>query len=293
MELRHLIYFEAVARHQHVTRAAEELMIAQPALSKQIRDLERDLGGVLLFDRSGRSVKLTEAGKAFLEHTRTILHQVEAARAELRDRAGVRRGRVAVGVPPTVGVWLLPGALAEFHTKYPLIDLRVREGGTQMLLGLLKSGDLDMAVVTLPVPHEEVRVTPLFDEELVIATARDHPLAARGEVAFTELLWERFLLYPEGYEMREVTLAACKRAGFLPRVVLDGGEMDMLLRLAEVGLGIALMPPLAMQSERLAAVRISDQELRRTMALVIHHERGLIPAALTLHGFLAEYLAQP
>ena len=294
MELRHLVYFEAVARHQHVSRAAAELAVAQPAVSKQIHDLERELGGVALFERVGRNVRLTEAGQALLEHVRVILAQVEAARAEIRERVGLRSGRASIGAPPTVGMRLLPGALALFNQRYPALELVLREGGTQTMLGLLETGEVDLAVVTLPIAesrHREGRrslhVTTLFTEELVVVVPPAHRLAGRVSVAFTELADESFLLYPRGYGMRDNTLAACQHAGFTPRIVLDGGEMDMVLRLAEAGLGIALMPRLALDdSRRLIALPVNDQQLQRTMALVSREDRALAPAARALREFL-------
>jgi DNA-binding transcriptional LysR family regulator len=293
MELRHLIYFEAVARHQHVSRAAAELAVAQPAVSKQIHDLERELGGVALFERVGRNVRLTDAGVALLEHVRIILAQVEAARAEIRERVGLERGRVAIGAPPTVGIQMLPEALAEFNRRYPRLELVMREGGTQTMLGLLETGDVDLAVVTLPVARRGLRVATLFSEELVVVVPPAHPLAGRGAVAFAELAEEPFLLYPRGYGMRDKTLEACQQAGFTPRIVLDGGEMDMVLRLAETGLGIALMPRLALDGSRqLVALRVSDQQLQRTMALVSREDRALAPAARALRDFLERDLVR-
>ena len=171
MELRHLIYFEAVARHQHVSHAAAELAVAQPAVSKQIHDLERELGGVALFDRVGRNVRLTEAGQALLEHVRIILAQVEAARAEMRERIELQSGRASIGAPPSVGVQLLPRVLAAFNQRYPNLELVLREGGTQTMLGLLEIGEVDLAVVTLPVARHALRVTPMFTEELVIVVS--------------------------------------------------------------------------------------------------------------------------
>jgi DNA-binding transcriptional LysR family regulator len=293
MELRHLIYFEAVARHQHVSRAAAELSVAQPAVSKQLHDLERELGGVALFERVGRNVRLTEAGQALLEHVRVILAQVEAARAEIRERVGLRRGRASIGAPPTVGMQLLPSALALFNQRYPTLELVLREGGTQTMLGLLETGDVDLAVVTLPVARRGLHVSTLFSEELVVVVPTSHQLAGRDIIQFAELADEPFLLYPRGYGMRDTTLAACQYAGFTPRVVLDGGEMDMVLRLAEAGLGIALMPRLALDgSRRLVALRVSDQQLQRTMALVSREDRALAPAARALREFLEQQLVR-
>ncbi len=290
MELRHLRYFEAVARHSHVTRAAAELHIAQPALSKQISQLEQELG-VALFDRIGRNVRLTEAGEALLPHVHAILTQVEAARAEMAERVGLRRGRASVGTPPTVGTQLLPRALADFNRGYPGIELRLHEAGIQTLLGLLETGMVDVAVVTLPVNDSSLTIVPLFSEDLMIAVGREHRLAHHTNVTMTELQNESWLLSPENYELRDATLSACRRAGFTPRIVLDGGEMDTLLRLVAAGMGIALIPRLALQNNfDLVSLRLTDQAPQRSLGLVWRGDRTASPAARALREFLVEHL---
>ncbi|NTW98088.1 MAG: LysR family transcriptional regulator [Oscillochloris sp.] len=290
MELRHLRYFEAVARHSHVTRAAAELHIAQPALSKQISQLEHELG-VALFDRVGRNVRLTEAGEALLPHARAVMAQVEAARAEMAERIGLRKGRATVGAPPTVGNQLLPQVLAAFNKRYAGIELRLHEAGVQTLLDLLETGLTDVAVVTLPVDDENLTVLPLFSEEMVIAVWRGHRLADRGEVTINELADEPWVLSPENYELREAALSVCERAGFTPRVVLDGGETDTLLRFVAAGLGIALVPRLAVQgASDLVSLQVTDQKLERSLGVVWRGDRVASPAARALREFLVEQL---
>lgn len=290
MELRHLRYFEAVARHSHVTRAAAELHIAQPALSKQISQLEQELG-VALFDRIGRNVRLTEAGEALLPHVHAILTQVEAARSEMAERVGLRRGRASVGTPPTVGTQLLPQALAAFNKQYSGIELRLHEAGIQTLLELLETGLADVAVITLPVNDPDLTVVPLFSEDLVIAVGRDHRLADQGHIAMSELQDEAWILSPENYELRDATVHACRRAGFTPRVVLDGGEMDTLLRLVAAGMGVTLVPRLAMQGiADVAVLRVTDQNLQRSLGIVWRGDRTASPAARALREFLVDQL---
>lgn len=290
MELRHLRYFEAVARHSHVTRAAAELHIAQPALSKQISQLEQELG-VALFDRVGRNVRLTEAGEALLPHARAVMAQVEAARAEMAERIGLRRGRATVGTPPTVGTQLLPAVLAAFNRRYPGIELRLHEAGVQTLLDLLETGLTDVAVVTLPVEDEHLTVVPLFTEEMVVAVWRAHPLAGREAVQIGEFEDAPWVLSPENYELREATMRACQAAGFTPRVVLDGGETDTLLRFVGAGIGVALVPRLAVQDVHdVVPLRVSDQTLQRTLGLVWRGDRVASPAARALREFLVEEL---
>lgn len=292
MELRHLRYFEAVARHSHVTRAAAELHIAQPALSKQISQLEQELG-VALFDRVGRNVRLTEAGEALLPHARAVMAQVEAARAEMAERIGLSRGRATVGTPPTVGTQLLPPVLAAFNRRYPGIELRLHEAGVQTLLDLLETGLTDVAVVTLPVDDEHLTVVPLFTEEMVVAVWKEHPLADREAVSIDEFADAPWVLSPENYELREATLKACQGGGFTPRVVLDGGETDTLLRFVAAGIGVALVPRLAiLDSDDLVPLQVSDQVLKRTLGLVWRGDRVASPAARALREFLVEALRQ-
>jgi LysR family transcriptional activator of glutamate synthase operon len=291
MELRHLIYFEAVARHEHVSKAAVELMVSQPAITVQLKDLEQELRGGPLFERVGRRLRLTETGRAFLVHVRGILAQVEAARTDMRERGDLHGGRVGVGAPPTVGERVLPEVLRAFHRSYPDLELRVHEGSSSALMGLLDAGEIEMAVVTLPITQRGLAVTPLFSEDLVVVVERGHPLAERGAVTIADLSSERFLLYSPGGFVRDATLRACRDAGFLPKVALDSGSMQLLLSLAEAGLGIAIIPPLALKGdEQLAVLKLSDPPLRREMALVSRDGRALSPAAQRLRAFLEERL---
>lgn len=293
MELRHLRYFEAVARHSHVTRASAELHIAQPALSKQISQLEQELG-VALFDRVGRNVRLTEAGEALLPHARAALAQIEAARAEMAERVGLRRGRARIGTPPSVGTQLLPRALTAFNQRYSGIELRLFEAGIQTLLDLLESGMADMAISSLPVDDPAITVVPLFSEDLVVVVGQQHRLADRSSVSISELSEEPWVLSPDNYELREATLMACQRAGFSPHVVLDGGEMDTLLRLVVAGIGIALVPSLAVHNNccGMSILSVSDQKIQRSLGLVWRSDRVASPAARALREFLMEHLVK-
>ncbi|WP_322511894.1 LysR substrate-binding domain-containing protein, partial [Chloroflexus sp.] len=249
--------------------------------------------GITLFDRIGRSLRLTEAGEALLPYARAILAQVEEARAAMAERVGLKAGRVAIGAPPTVGAHLLPPLLAAFHQRYPGITLRLHEAGIQSLLDLLEAGLTDLAVVALPVSDELLTVTPLLNEPLVLIVSPSHPLAGRSDVAMTELRNERWILSPASYELREATLKACREAGFTPKTVMEGGETETLVRFVAAGLGIALVPALAVASfHGVASLTIRDQCLTRSLGLVWRSDRTASPAARALRDFLVSELQQ-
>src|SRR5258708_76528 len=171
-----LAYFEAVSRHLHFPRAAEELHVAQPSVSQQIRKLETELGAPL-FHRMKRHVALTEAGLTFLPHARAVLQRLAEARLEGQELSGVRKGTLAGGAPPSVGTHLLPRALAAFLRRHRGISLPSREAGSRTPQNPLEEGELDFAVVIQPIRHPALETLPLLEEELPLAVPRRHSLA--------------------------------------------------------------------------------------------------------------------
>jgi DNA-binding transcriptional LysR family regulator len=286
MELRHLTYFVAVAERLNFSRAAEELHVAQPAISQQIRALEQELG-IQLFNRVGKRVSLTEAGQALLPHARQILAAVEVAQDEVRERGDLLRGTASLGAPPTVSTRLLPDVLTRFKRQYPGLEVTLREAGTESLLQLVEAGKLDLAIVADDVLPPVVEGQPFLEESYVLAVSAQHPLGRRRTVSMAELSSEAFILFPEGYRLREVTLTACRQAGFEPKVALDGGGIQSALEVVAAGLGVALMPQLALgRSKTIRGLRIVDQELRRSLGLVWRKGHYLSPAARALREFL-------
>ena len=288
MEIRHLTYFVAVAERLNFSRAAEDLHVAQPAISQQIHALETELG-VPLFERLGKRVALTEAGKALLPHARQILAAVEAARNEIREWGALARGTVSLGSPPTVSTHLLPAKLTAFEHKYPGLDVTLREAGTETLVKLVEGGELDLAIVSTDFLPASVEAVPFWEEAYVLAVGSKHPLSGRAAASMVELADEPFILFPEGYRLREVTLAACRHAGFDPRVALDGGAMQSALQFVAAGLGVALVPEMALtDTTNIHALQIADQTLRRSLGLVWRKGHYLSPAARALREFLRE-----
>jgi len=291
MQLQQLRYVDAVRAERSFTRAAARLHVAQPSVSAAVRALERELGAPL-FHRDSGAVTPTAAGDVFLPWARQVLADVERGRVEVRELLGLRRGRLALGATPSLTTALLPPVLAAFHARWPDIALTLREAGSRDLAAALAAGGLDLALVILPVPQEGLATTPLAVEELVLAVAADHPLATRDAVEVADLRGLDLVVPREGYDLREATLGACRRAGFEPRLAVEGGEMDGVLALAAAGLGAAVVPSTVGDTRPgLRALRFAPAALTRTVGLAERADRPRSRAADAFSRGLREQLA--
>jgi DNA-binding transcriptional LysR family regulator len=289
MQVQQLAYFAAVARTRHFTRAAELVGVSQPTLSKQIRVLENSLGSPL-FVRNRGQIELTSAGEALLPHAQRILIDVESAQRSVDEVAGLRRGRVRLGATPSVCDGLLPDLLTGFHERHPDIDLEVQEAGSRVLTRELGQGRLDLALLIVPLRPDSsietgsIETTSLLTERLVLASPADADLPQRISVSGLREL--PLVMFREGYDLREVTLGACRAAGFEPRLAVEGGEMSAVLRFVEAGLGHAVVPEMVMRNRpKLRATRLEKPALRREIA-VAHRSDALQLAALAFRDEL-------
>ena len=207
MEFHQLRYVCAVAETGSFSRAAERCQIAQPSLSQQVLKLEEDLGAKL-FDRLGRSVRLTEAGRAFLPHARSILSQMESARSSVADTCADVRGSVAVGAIPTIGPYLMPRYTTAFARKYPEAKLRIVEDTTPVLVEGLLALSIDVAILALPLRHKDLELFPLRTEPLFAVLPRDHPRAGSESLALRDLRGESFVMLRDGHCFRDLSIAA-------------------------------------------------------------------------------------
>ncbi|MGB6133315.1 MAG: LysR substrate-binding domain-containing protein [Acidobacteriaceae bacterium] len=266
MELHQLRYMCAIVETGSFSRAAEHCHVAQPSLSQQISKLEDELG-TRLFDRLGRSVRLTDAGRAFLPHARTALHQTELARSEVDGRRQDARGTVAVGVIPTIAPYYLPRRIAAFARRFPEATLRIVEETTPVLVEDLRSVAIDVAILSLPLKHREFEMVPLMTERMYAALPPDHPRARARSIALRELREERFALLREGHCFRGIALAACQRARLDPRVAFESGQFSSLLGMVAAGVGVSLVPEMAIdRGAGCCYVPVSDPQAARTIA---------------------------
>jgi len=267
--LKQLRYFEALARHGHFGRAAEACAISQPALSMQIKEMEEVLGAPLL-ERGARQVRLTQFGEVAVERAREILRAAD----ELGDLARASRdrlvGRLRIGVIPTVAPYLLPRVVGNLTASYPELDIHVRETVTPKLIQELGDGQLDTAIVALPVSETSLDETPLFDERFVLVrSAREANAPLPNADSLREM---RLLLLEEGHCFRDQALSFCNLPSGPPREVLDASSLSTLVQMVSAGMGVTLIPEMAVPVEtRSASVSISrfeSPEPRRTVGMV-------------------------
>ncbi|UJP09329.1 LysR substrate-binding domain-containing protein [Microbacterium sp. KUDC0406] len=274
MRLEELRSFEAVARLGHFTRAADELFLTQPSLSRQIQALESDLG-TILFQRDRTGVAITTAGEALLPIARRMLADAEAARHEMDELAGLRRGRIRLGAPPTLCVSVVAEVVAVFRRAHPGIDLHITEAGSRALVDALSEGALDLALtITRPSVRDDpsVELVPLFTEELVVVSAADTALAppegVPSRLTITELARLPQVAFNRSYDLRVATDVAFEAAGLTPVIAVEGAEMDAVLRFVARGIGVAVVPATVLLGRpELRGSQLHDPSLTRTANL--------------------------
>lgn len=252
MELRQLECFVAVAEEGTFTAAAARLHVAQPGVSAQVRKLERELGEDL-FDRSGRTVRLTQVGTAALPHARSALEAVASTRLAADALIGLVRGHVAVGMLTACATNDVPEVLAAYHRDHPAVEIRLTEDRADRLVEALRDGRLDLALVALgPDLPDGIEIRVLADEPVVAAVAREDALASRSRVTLRDLVPRALISLPRGSGIRAVLDDACARAGVHPRIGLEASSPGVVADLAARGLGVAILP------ESVARARVRD-----------------------------------
>jgi DNA-binding transcriptional LysR family regulator len=284
MELHQLEYFVAVAEEASFTRAAERVHVAQPGVSAQVRRLESELGQRLL-DRSGRSVRLTEAGSAVLPFARAALDAVVNARLAVDELAGLVRGQVTVGMVSGCALPVLAELLASFHKQYPGVAISLTEDNSDRLVEMLKDGRLDLALIGSAGTEGSTGISTavLIDEELVAAVAPGHPLASKETVTVRSLRDVPLVCLPRGTGVRAALDAACAAAGFEPRIVFEASALPMVVTMAAQGLGLAVVPAsVANTANAPVMVPIKNPEVRSRLELAWPEAPSGNPAARVL-----------
>jgi DNA-binding transcriptional LysR family regulator len=293
MELHQLEYFVAVAEEASFTRAAERVHVAQPGVSAQVRRLESELGHQLL-DRSGRTVRLTDVGSAVLPFARAALDAVTNARLAVDELAGLIRGQVTVGMVSGCALPVLAELLAAFRGMYPGVTITLTEDTSDRLAQRLKEDRLDLALIgAVGEPDPDLGTAVIVDEELVVVVHPEHPLSGNA-VTVADLKSTPLVSLPRGTGVRAALDAACAEAGFSPTIVFEASALPMVVSLAAMGLGAAVVPASTAAMPREDPIRvlhITGPQLRSRLELAWNPAPPANPAARVLidhaRGFLA------
>lgn len=268
MELDQLRYFLQVAKRGNFTRAAEDLMISQPALSRSIQKLEEELGQPV-FERKTRSVSLTDAGTLVQARAQQVLSILEDTKSEIADDG--ESGRVRVGAIPTIAPYFLPEVLGRFSAAFPKASLIVQENTTDMLLKSCTQGEIDLAIVALPVPAKYLEVEKLFDEELLLVLPPDHPLADKSRIRLSDVEPFPFVLLEEAHCLSDNIVSFCRQRSFQPVVVERTTQLTMVQELVSLSHGVSMIPAMAQrrdQSDRRVYRSLSNPKPMRTIVVV-------------------------
>lgn len=269
MNLRDLQYLIAVADMRNFNRAAEKCHVSQPALSNQIRKLEETLG-ITLFERNNKRVMITESGELIVALARNILNDVDAMQEIARSAQDPLTGKFRLGAFPTLSPYLFPELVPKIMQDMPQLKLVLMEEKTHVLLERLKRGELDAALLALPVNDDQLEVKPLFEDEFLLAVAPQHPLAKWKTVKQEDLHHNKLLLLEEGHCLRDQALSICQLTGIEEEQDFRATSLETLRQMVKAGTGITLMPRIAIhpQENSIRYIPFTATAPRRTIALV-------------------------
>ncbi|MFC8670418.1 LysR family transcriptional regulator [Streptomyces sp. NPDC057199] len=289
MDLLQLRYFQAVARHEHMSRAAEELRVAQPSLSRTIARLEDELG-VPLFDRQGRRVQLNRFGTAFLRRVDRALGELDDARREVADLVGLEHGTVAIAAETLLS---LPDLLARFHVEHPGVAVRLYQSTAPRMAEHLARRQVDMCVTSQRIAGDRLQSVDVVREEVLLGVPPTHPLANERRVSIDALAGEPIITTRPGYWHRELTDRLFAAEGLTPIIVMEGDELSAVQPLISAGLGIGLIPAMSRAGTypTVALLSLTSPDSCRTLRLVWRKDAYLSAAARRFRDFVVQHSA--
>ena len=281
-------YFRTVARMEHMTKAAQELRIAQPALSKTISRLEEDIG-VPMFDRYGGRIRLNTFGKAFLDKVEKALALLEEGRKEVSELAGLDQGSIHLA---TSTLDRLSDALGEFLALHPEVNFRITQASMEEMTHLAEAGEVDMCFTALPIDRPDISMVSVLKEEVYLAVPQGHRLAGRKSIRLGELAEDPFIGYKEGFPYQRMNDLLFQEAGITPNFVCRVDEPAGIASLVRAGLGVALVGNCGGSNSLLNLLHIEFPVCQRNFQIAWHDKRYLSLAARKFREFLISYFAK-
>lgn len=293
MHLNQLWVFYQVAKYKSFSQAAEALFLSQPAVSSQVKLLEESYG-LKLFDRSGRTIELTNPGEVLLTYAEKIFSLAQEADSVIEEIQGLKAGGIRISASNTLGAYYLPDILDLFRKKHPRIEIRMNVGYTQTVVEEILAFRSDLGLIGREVVHPNIVVIPLWEEELVLIVPPDHPFAGREVIDRDELQGEAFIMSEQGSGVREITERLLAGAKVPPKVVMELGENEAIKRAVASGTGITLISTAAarreLQAGQIRAVRLAGERILRQFHIIHHRDKYL---SNLIQAFLEEALRYP
>jgi DNA-binding transcriptional LysR family regulator len=290
MNIEELRWFVAVAERGRITQTATDLHISQPALSRALARLQRELG-VGLFDRSGRTLRLNRYGERYLGHVRRALAELESGQRAIEEMGGGERGLVSLGFAPTLSTWLVPRLVSAFRMEHPGPRFHLHQDAVGPLVDSLRDGDVDLLITPRP-GDPALGWHALGRERLQLVVPPGHRLAARKRVRLSEAADERFVMLKHAFDLRDLVEALCREAGFEPESGFEAEDIASARALVAAGLGVAVVPPLHGAGAELARggahVELSDPNAVRSIGIVWDERRYRSPVTELFRAFVIE-----
>ncbi|MBU5266923.1 LysR family transcriptional regulator [Virgibacillus proomii] len=295
MEIRQIRYFMEVATREHVTEAANALHVAQSSVSRQIANLENELGADL-FIRESRRVKLTPVGKIFFKRMKQAMNVIDDATREVEEYLDPKKGTIRIAYPISLASHTIPTAIHAFRVYYPEVKFQLKQALYPDLIQGVIDGDFNLALLgPLPKADEKFRRKILFTENLVALLPLHHTLANKPSIGLRELKDDPFIMLPKGFILREIVEKACTSHGFTPKVGFEGDDTDALKGLVSAGLGVALMPEVTVIDNvprSTVNIPLSNNTITRTVGVITPTHRKLLPTEEIFHQFLLDFFSR-
>lgn len=268
-------YFVEIARQESFTNASKKLYICQSALSKAIKTFESELD-IILIDRTSKTFKLTPEGQLLYENGTIALKVINEQLTKLQDSISLEKGNIKVGVPPVISTIYFTSTIQEFRNMYKNINLSVIEAGANTVKDKVEKGEIDIGVVILPFSSQDFNITSVFMSDNVVVVHKNHPLASKKEVSFSEIKDEPLIILNETYMLHDRIKALCAKAGFEPNIICSSSQWDFIAEMVALNQGITILPrPILSKfhSKNIRLLTIKDPEFPWNIALIVRKDK--------------------
>lgn len=291
LDIKHLQYFIEVSNYKSFTRAADHLFITQPTISKMIKNLENELG-VELFDRSKKSLTLTDAGRVVLEQAKLIDKAFRNLEVEMENLLELKKGHIRIGLPPIIDPSFFPEIMGKFHDKYPSITFQLVEEGSKKIEESVANDVLDIGVIVLPAKNNQFHSFSFLKEDIKLILHPSHPLANEAEINLAQLSEDSFILFNKDFVLRDLIISSCNRAGFNPSILSESSRWDFIEEMVACKLGVALLPESICRNlhQNVRAVKISKPSISWNLGFIWRNGQYLSYAAKEWLRFTQEHL---